>query len=204
MHNPLALLGTEQAGELTLQCFSGDDCTALIVGVGRGGRQCAAILKSRGYPLLCADHDSSRLREVSAKFGATPLFVDVESTASVHIFLRQLANQHPLPHVIVNAAGRSYVRALGMVRVTLGLAPLIEARGEPGLVVNVASSKDDQVIAYSGSTSGFASIAASLEAHLKGSSLSLATCMSDSVDDLFAAMPSWRCLDDCTTFREAS
>lgn len=171
-----------------------DDCTALIVGAGGdGGRRAAEILAARGYQLLCADNDGASVRRTCNRLGAAALFVDVESTASVGIFLKHLTEQHALPQVIVNAAGQSYVRALGMVRVTLGLAAQLEERATPSLVVNIASSKDNDLIRFSGSPSGFASIAASLERQLQNSCLTLATCMSDAVDELFDALPEWHC-----------
>src|SRR5690242_9192967 len=102
--------------------FSNDRLRVLVSGAASGvGLACAEAFAARGAELVLTDHDGTGLTRAAERLGAHSRFCDSISDASVAILAADIAEQVPSLDVLINAAGRAYVRTLAMTRMTRAL-----------------------------------------------------------------------------------
>ena len=111
----------------------------LIVGAGAGvGLACARAFAERGAELMLSDIDGPALKRATQEIGGNGIFCDVASEASVAIFAAEVQRSFGSLDVLINAAGKSYVRTLGTMRVSRALVPMLRRDGGRKDIVNVA------------------------------------------------------------------
>jgi NADP-dependent 3-hydroxy acid dehydrogenase YdfG len=155
----------------------------LITGGGSGvGLACARALAARGVRLLLCDRDGTALSRAAEELGALTHFCDVTSESSVAIFATDVQGRFSDVDVLINAAGDGYVRALGMMRVTLAFLPAMRRPKTPKLVFNVAPDfeppeEGEALFPNVASARNFRRLSASLAVQARGSEVRVVTIM---------------------------
>ena len=89
----------------------------LVSGAGSGvGLACAYVFANRGAELILCDSAGTALSRASDATGGFSRFCDVVSESSVAVFAAEIAAKFDSFDVLINAAGKSYVRTLGIDR----------------------------------------------------------------------------------------
>lgn len=148
----------------------------LIVGAAGGvGLACAEAFAMRGAELLLADCDGTALTRAAERLGAFSRYCDAIGQSSVEVFAEELAAVVPGIEVLINAAGRGYVRTLAMTRVTHAMLPLLRRARGCRLVVNVASvggfASRDGMFPYASSREAFERLADMLKEQTRGTGI---------------------------------
>ena len=126
---------------------------ALVTGASSGiGRAAVVSLSAAGFHVIAAARREERLREVAEQTGAEWRLLDVTDGDSVDALITSI----PACSVVVNSAGGAFgtdrveaahlgnysrmweTNVMGLVRVSRGILPLLEASGD-GHIVNVGS-----------------------------------------------------------------
>jgi NAD(P)-dependent dehydrogenase (short-subunit alcohol dehydrogenase family) len=172
----------------------------LITGGGSGvGLACARMFAARGADLILCDSNGAALSQVGEELGAFTAFCDVTAESSVAIFVADLHHRFSPVDVLINAAGDGYVRALGMMRVTLALLPAMRRERTPKLVFNVApdfepGGEAEPLFPNVASPRHFRRLSASLAIQARGSAVRVATVMPRrAVGDSVGAAVGTRC-----------
>ena len=156
-----------------------NDCLrVLISGAADGiGLACAAALAERGAELILCDREGTALTRAADALGGFSRFCDVISVASVAVFATEIAAKFPNIDVLINAAGRAYVRTLGMMQMSRALLPLLRSGSGNRLIVNIAPgggfAPADGIFPYAGSREGFEGLSEALAEQTKGSQISV-------------------------------
>jgi NADP-dependent 3-hydroxy acid dehydrogenase YdfG len=112
----------------------------LVSGAGSGvGLACARAFAERGAELILADVDAASLDQAARQLGAFARSCDVCCEASVGAFAADVLRTVSSVDVLINAAGRRYVRTLGMMRMTRAFLPAMIGERTETDVVNIAS-----------------------------------------------------------------
>src|SRR5690348_8269640 len=117
-------------------------------GAGGVGLACAEALARDGVQLILCDIDGFALTDAANRLDAFARYCDAIEENSVSIFANEIAGQFGTVDVLINAAGRGYVRAVAMVRMTRAFMPLLRRANGRRMLVNLApaggfvSSKD--------------------------------------------------------------
>jgi len=160
---------------------SGANLRVLITGAGGGiGYACARAFADKGADLILSDIDGQALKLASSSLGALGRFCDVASEASVAIFTAQVLKSHASIDVLINAAGKRYVRNLGTMRVTRAFLPMMKTDGHKKDIVNVASmggslSPGDYPFPYAASQEAFDHLSEALAENVRGTNVVLTT-----------------------------
>jgi len=111
----------------------------LISGAAGGvGLACAYVFASRGAQLILCDSDGTGLTRASDASGGFSRFCDVISESSVAVFAAEIDAKFDSVDVLINAAGKGYVRTLGMMQMSRALLPVLRRGSGRRLIVNVA------------------------------------------------------------------
>jgi NAD(P)-dependent dehydrogenase (short-subunit alcohol dehydrogenase family) len=111
----------------------------LVSGAGSGvGLACARAFAERGAELILSDIDAVSLVQAARELGAFARTCDVCCEASVGAFAADVLRTVSSVDVLINAAGRRYVRTLGMMRMTRAFVPAMIGERTETDVVNVA------------------------------------------------------------------
>lgn len=111
----------------------------LISGAASGvGLACARAFAERGAELILSDVDAPSLDQAARTFGAYARPCDVCCEASVGGFAADVLNTVSSVDVLINAAGRRFVRTLGMMRMTRAFLPAMIGDRTGKDVVNIA------------------------------------------------------------------
>src|SRR5438270_10902334 len=102
------------------------------------GLACAEAFADRGAELILCDWDGIALTRAAKQLGAFSRFCDASAENGVDIFVEQIGAEFPSIDVLVNAAGRGYVRALTMMRMSRALMPLLRKGRGYRLIANIA------------------------------------------------------------------
>ena len=158
--------------------FARDNLRVLVSGAASGvGLACAEAFAALGAELILSDHDGAALARAADRLGAHSRFCDCISEASVAIFAAGVAEDFPSLDVLINVAGRAYVRSLGMTRMSRALLPLLRKGMGQRLIVNVAPAAGfparDGMFPYCGSISGFEQLSAALAEQTRGTSIAV-------------------------------
>ena len=133
----------------------------LISGAASGaGLACAQAFAEQGAELILADWDGIALSRTATQLGAFSCFCDAGAERSVDIFLEEISSRFGSIDVLINAAGRGYVRALTMMRMSRAALPLMRRGAGYRLIANVAPaggfSAGETIFPYAGSFASFA------------------------------------------------
>lgn len=129
---------------------------AIVTGASDGiGADCARLLASHGAQVALADIDKVPLARLANEIGAHGFACDVLSEQSVSQLVANLAEALPGADLLINAAGKGYVRALGMMRVSRSFAAAASG-ARPATIVNIAAPGGPaQPFAHAGSAKAF-------------------------------------------------
>jgi NAD(P)-dependent dehydrogenase (short-subunit alcohol dehydrogenase family) len=159
---------------------SGAILRVLITGAGGGiGYACAGAFAERGAELILSDIDGRALKLASSHLGALGRFCDVASEASVAIFTADVLKSFSTIDVLINAAGRGYVRNLGTMRITRAFLPMMRSDGAKKHIVNIASMgnavRGGCHFPYAASQEAFDRLSDALAENVRGTSIALTT-----------------------------
>jgi NADP-dependent 3-hydroxy acid dehydrogenase YdfG len=152
----------------------------LITGAGAGiGLACARAFAEQGAELILSDIDGPALKQAASRFGALGRFCDVASEASVAVFTAEVLKSYPSLDVLINAAGKSYVRNLGTMRITRSFLPMMKGDGGKKDIVNIAPMggfiSDTCPFPYAASREAFDRLTEALVENVRGTKVALTT-----------------------------
>lgn len=151
------------------------------MGAGNGmGLACARAFAERGANLLLSDIDGPALKRVASEVEGIGLFCDVASEASVAVFAAEVQRSFSSLDLLINAAGRSYVRTLGTLRISRALLPLLKLDGGRKDIVNIAhmgAGARQGPFPYAASIRAFACLSDALAENVRGTNVVLTTVM---------------------------
>ena len=158
----------------------GQKCRILIAGGAGGvGLACAEALARRGAEIILCDIDGIALTNASNRLNAFARFCDAIEENSVAIFAAEMTAKYPSIDVLINAAGRGYVRALAMMRMTRAFMPLLRRAEGRRMLVNVAPAggfvSSEGMFPHGSSAGAFERLSDALAEQVKGTSISVAT-----------------------------
>jgi NAD(P)-dependent dehydrogenase (short-subunit alcohol dehydrogenase family) len=148
----------------------------LISGGGGGvGLACAEALSAAGAELLLCDIDGMALTQTAERLHAFARFCDAIEDNSVAILAAEIAEKFSSIDVLINAAGRGYVRALGMMRMTRAFMPLLRRASGRRMLVNIAPAggfvSSDGMFPYASSRSAFERLTEAIAEQTRGTSI---------------------------------
>jgi NAD(P)-dependent dehydrogenase (short-subunit alcohol dehydrogenase family) len=148
-------------------------------GAGGVGLACADSLTGQGAELILCDIDGIALTRTAERLHASARFCDAIEENSVAIFAADIAETFPSIDVLINAAGRGYVRALAMMRMTRAFMPLLRRASGQRLLINVAPAggfvASDGMFPYASSLGAFERLSDALAEQVKGTSIEVVT-----------------------------
>jgi short-subunit dehydrogenase len=148
-------------------------------GAGGVGLACADALASEGIELILCDIDGIALTHAAERLHAFARFCDAIEDNSVAILAAEIAEKYSSIDVLINAAGRGYVRALAMMRMTRAFMPLLRRGKGRRLLVNVGPAggfvASDGMFPYASSLGAFERLSEALTEQVKGTSIEVAT-----------------------------
>ena len=152
----------------------------LIAGAGGGvGLACAEAFAAHGAKLVLTDCDGLALSAAASSLGAISRHCDAIGSCSVDILAEEMRSLVPALDVVINAAGRGYVRTLAMARVTQAMLPLLRKVTGRLLVFNIPSTgrfpDPDGMFPYASSLDGFRRVSAVLNQQTRGSGIEVVT-----------------------------
>jgi NAD(P)-dependent dehydrogenase (short-subunit alcohol dehydrogenase family) len=148
----------------------------LISGGGGGvGLACAEALDAAGAELLLCDIDGTALSQTADRLNGFARFCDAIEDNSVAILAAEIAEKFSSIDVLINAAGRGYVRALGMMRMTRAFMPLLRRASGRRMLVNIAPAggfvSSDGMFPYASSRSAFERLTEAIAEQIRGTSI---------------------------------
>lgn len=148
-------------------------------GAGGVGLACAEALAAQGVELILCDIDGIALTRAADRLGAFARFCDSIEENSVIIFAAEVAEKFESIDVLINAAGRGYVRALAMMRMTRSFMPLLRRATGRRLLINIAPAggfvASDGMFPYASSMGAFERLSEALMEQVKGTSIEAVT-----------------------------
>jgi NAD(P)-dependent dehydrogenase (short-subunit alcohol dehydrogenase family) len=151
----------------------------LISGAAGGvGLACAHVFADRGAELILGDRDGMALTQLSNALGAFSRYCDVISETSVDLFAAEITAKFRSIDVLINAAGKTYVRSLGMTLMSRALLPLLRKEAtQPRWIINIASCggfrAGDSMFPYASSRQAFEGLSDALAEQTRGSHVSV-------------------------------
>lgn len=113
-----------------MACGQSRPIRVLVSGGASGtGLACAEAFAAHGAELILCDIDGDGLTRAARRIGAFSRFCDSIAETSVAIFAADVASEFTSIDVLINAAGRGYVRSLSMNRMTRAMLPLLRGSG---------------------------------------------------------------------------
>lgn len=145
----------------------------VVAGGGGGpGLACAEALAACGAEIILTDCDGIALTRAAERLGAFSRYCDAIGSSSVEVFAAELATLFPSIDVLINAAGRGYVRTLAMTRMTQAVLPLLRRATGCRLVVNISSAGEpvasDAIFPYASSLEAFDRLSERLREQVRG------------------------------------
>ena len=151
----------------------------LISGAASGaGLACAEAFAEHGAELILCDWDGIALTQAANHLGAFSRFCDAGAERSVDIFFEEIGALFPSIDVLINAAGRGYVRALTMMRMSRAAMPLLRRGSRYRLIANIAPAggfaSRETIFPYASSFSSFARLSETLIDQCRGTGIDVA------------------------------
>jgi NADP-dependent 3-hydroxy acid dehydrogenase YdfG len=158
---------------------SDDQPRVLISGAASGaGLACAEAFADRGAELILCDWDGIALTRAAKQLGAFSRFCDAGAERGVEIFVEEINSRFGSIDVLINAAGRGYVRALTMMRMARAAMPLLRKGSGYRLIANIAPaggfSQRETIFPYAGSFASFARLSETLIEQCRGTEIDVA------------------------------
>jgi len=158
---------------------SDDQPRVLISGAASGaGLACAEAFADRGAELILCDWDGIALTRAAKQLGAFSRFCDAGAERGVEIFVEEINSRFGSIDVLINAAGRGYVRALTMMRMARAAMPLLRKGSGYRLIANIAPaggfSQRETIFPYAGSFASFARLSDTLIEQCRGTEIDVA------------------------------
>ena len=152
----------------------------LIAGAAAGiGLACAEAFAARGAELILTDCDGIGLSQAAARLGALSRHCDAIGNCSVDILAEELRTSAGRIDVLINGAGRGYVRTLAMAQLTQAMLPLLRKGSGRRLVFNIPSTgpfaNGDGIFPYASSLEGFQRLSSVLKEQTRGSGIEVIT-----------------------------
>ena len=152
----------------------------MVTGAGSGiGYACARAFAEQGADLILSDIDGPSLKRAASDFDALGRFCDVVSEASVAVFTAEVLKSYASLDVLINAAGRSYVRNLGTMRITRAFLPTMKSDGGKKDIVNIApmggAARGPFLFPYAASQEAFERLSEALAEYIRGTKVELTT-----------------------------
>jgi short-subunit dehydrogenase len=148
-------------------------------GAGGVGLASAQALAGHDVELILCDIDGIALTQAAERLGAFARFCDAIEENSVAIFAAEVAEKFHGIDVLINAAGRGYVRALAMMRMTRTFMPLLRRTAGRRLLINIAPAggfvASDGMFLYASSLGAFERLSEALAEQVKGTSIEVVT-----------------------------
>lgn len=148
-------------------------------GAGGVGLVCAEALSRGGAEIILCDIDGIALTSASNRLNAFARFCDAIEENSVAIFAAEMTARYSSIDVLINAAGRGYVRALAMMRMTRAFMPLLRRAEGRRMLINVAPAggfvSSEGMFPHGSSASAFERLSEALAEQVKGTSIGVAT-----------------------------
>jgi len=157
---------------------SGANLRVLITGAGAGiGYACARAFAEQGAELILSDNDGPALKRAATSFDALGRFCDVASEASVAVFTAEVLKSYASLDILINAAGKGYVRNLGTLRITRAFLPMMKSDGKKKHIVNIApmdgSTPKASHFPYAASQEAFDRLSKALAENVRGTKVAL-------------------------------
>jgi NAD(P)-dependent dehydrogenase (short-subunit alcohol dehydrogenase family) len=119
------------------------------------------------------------LKRAATNFDALGRFCDVASEASVAVFTAEVLKSYASLDVLINAAGRSYVRNLGTLRIIRAFLPMMKKDGTKKDIVNIApmggTVRKSCYFPYAASQEAFDRLSEALAESVRGTKVALTT-----------------------------
>lgn len=150
----------------------------LISGAARGvGLACAKALARCGARLFLVDRDRVAVQHVAERLGAAWKACDAVCDADIDSLAEDLATRFPVVDMLINTAGRGYIRSLAMMRVSQAVLPLMRHHGRTGTIFNIASvggfTRADGLFPYASSLVAFQRLSDALAKQTANSAVSV-------------------------------
>ena len=120
---------------------SGDLGAVVIGAAGAAGQSFAAALRKHGVPTILADKDEIELARIKSAGPTETIRVDALDEQEIERMLTRCEEHLGSIDLLVNAAGRGYVRTLAMMRASRAYSE--RPRSTVGYVINVAAPSED-------------------------------------------------------------
>jgi NAD(P)-dependent dehydrogenase (short-subunit alcohol dehydrogenase family) len=152
----------------------------LITGAGGGvGLACAEALAACGAELILCDIDGTALTRAADRLNGFSRFCDAIAESSVDVFAAEIGERFATIDVLINAAGRGYVRSLAMTRMSRALMPLLRCGHGQRLVVNIAPAAGprsrDGMFPFASSQGAFERLSEALAEQVRGTMIEVIT-----------------------------
>ncbi len=157
----------------------------LVSGAGSGvGLACARAFAERGAELILCDVDATSLDQAARQLGAFARPCDVCCEASVGALAADVLRAVSSIDVLINAAGRRFVRTLGMIRMTRAFLPAMIGERTEKDVVNIAPmggfTPEPCHFPYAASIEAFDRLSEALAFEVRGTNVTVTTIVPDS------------------------
>jgi short-subunit dehydrogenase involved in D-alanine esterification of teichoic acids len=158
--------------------LNGEAPRVLIAGGGGGvGLACAEALDAFGAELILCDIDGLGLTHAGERTEAFTRYCDAVDDNSVAIFAAEIAQKFPSIDVLINAAGRGYVRSLAMMRMTRAFMPMLRGACGRRLLINIAPAggfiSTTGMFPYASSHRSFHGLAEAIKEQARGTSINV-------------------------------
>lgn len=139
------------------------------------GLACAEALGASGAELLLCDIDGTALTGAAERLRAFARYCDAIEDNSVAILAAEIADKFTSIDILINAAGRGYVRALAMMRMTRAFMPLLRRATGRRMLVNIAPAggfvSSDGMFPYASSLGAFERLTEAIAEQTRGTSI---------------------------------
>jgi short-subunit dehydrogenase len=141
---------------------------------------------------LC-DIDGFALTDAAKRLSAFARYCDAIEENSVTIFAAEIAEKFGTIDVLINAAGRGYVRAVAMVRMTRAFMPLLRRANGRRILVNLAPAggfvSSNEMFPHGSSLAAFERLSEALAEQVRGTAIEVATIVPRLVGGTISGRP---------------
>ena len=170
------LRGPSYAGGAVIRPLADARPRVLIVGGAGGmGLSCATGLAAAGAELVICDVDEIALALAARRLRCFVHHCDALDEDSIAAFASEIESRFRSVDILINAAGRGYVRNLAMMRMTVAFLPMMRRATGKRLIINLAPADgfttDTNLFPYAGSRVAFESLCEAITRKTKGTAI---------------------------------